>query len=266
MKKLISFIIYSEKGFLKKPDINDGIYLTYNMLHKPALLGILGAIIGLDGYKKNQELPKYYKELKHIPIGVAPIGSEKGVFSKILIEYSNTTGLASNENGGNLIINEQTLINPAYKIFLLLDLDKPNEKKIYDYIREQKAEYLPYLGKNDYSLWWYKEEVKEYCKWEEIEELTSSAKISTFFIKEKAIKDLSSNKEEDFDFFNFSLSEEELEFANFERLPVSLDESLYQYNYAKFAYTNSKFKIGIKMSNLYKVTINIDNHLYIQLN
>ena len=51
-QKLISFDLKAEFGFFKKPDIND-IYLTYNMLHKPALLGILGAVIGLQGYQKN---------------------------------------------------------------------------------------------------------------------------------------------------------------------------------------------------------------------
>ena len=76
MKKLISFIIKAEKGFMKKPDINEGIYLTYNMLHKPAILGILGAIIGLKGYEKNEVFPEYYRELKHIPVGVKPQGDE----------------------------------------------------------------------------------------------------------------------------------------------------------------------------------------------
>ncbi|MDA3780258.1 MAG: hypothetical protein PF487_08610 [Bacteroidales bacterium] len=73
MKNLISFTIKAEKGFFKKPDINDGIYLTYNMLHKPAILGILGEIIGLEGYQKNGVLPKYYQELKDIPVGVKPL-------------------------------------------------------------------------------------------------------------------------------------------------------------------------------------------------
>ena len=87
MKKLISFIIKADKGFLKKPDINDGIYLTYNMLHKPAILGILGAIIGLEGYKQNGVLPEYYLKLKDIPIGIKPMGDEKGNFQKTLISY-----------------------------------------------------------------------------------------------------------------------------------------------------------------------------------
>lgn len=65
-QKLISFDLKAEMGFFKKPDINDGIYLTYNMLHKPALLGILGAIIGLKGYEKKGIMPEYYSRLEHL--------------------------------------------------------------------------------------------------------------------------------------------------------------------------------------------------------
>ena len=72
-KKIISFDLNAEFGFFKKPDINDGIYLTYNMLHKPALLGIIGAIIGLKGYERNGVLPEYYNKLKHIKVGIQPL-------------------------------------------------------------------------------------------------------------------------------------------------------------------------------------------------
>ena len=36
-QRLISFDIQADFGFFKKPDYNDGVLLTYNMLHKPAL-------------------------------------------------------------------------------------------------------------------------------------------------------------------------------------------------------------------------------------
>ena len=62
-QRLISFDIQADFGFFKKPDYNDGVLLTYNMLHKPALLGILGAIIGLRGYRKKGEWPEYYQRL-----------------------------------------------------------------------------------------------------------------------------------------------------------------------------------------------------------
>ena len=59
-QRLISFDLQADFGFFKKPDYNDGMLLTYNMLHKPALLGLLGAVIGLQGYRRKGELPEYY--------------------------------------------------------------------------------------------------------------------------------------------------------------------------------------------------------------
>jgi len=263
MKRIISFTIQAEKGFLKKPDINDGIYLTYNMLHKPAILGILGAIIGLDGFKKNGELPDYYNKLKHIPIGVKPIDDEKGNFQKTKITYNNTTGLASNEQGGNLMITEQTLIKPSYKIYLLLDLDNEVEKSLYNNIKEQKAEYLPYLGKNDYSLWWDKEKVEEYDNWDKTgDNKELSYKLSTVFIKGSAIKDSIDDKIENIDLLDFSVLSDEKQFVSFERLPVDYNESLFQYNYKDFAYTTIKIKAKANITNIYK----LDNGEFVQLN
>jgi len=226
-------------------------YLTYNMLHKPAILGILGAIIGLKGYQKNEELPEYYLKLKDIPLGVKPVGDEKGNFQKTKITYNNTTGFASNESGGNLIITEQTLIKPAYKIYLLLDLYNENEKKIYNNIKEQKAVYLPYLGKNDYSLWWDKEEVEEY-EWEKFEK-ESNFRISTVFKKDEAIVGYIAKA-----IGRRALAGKKNDFNYFERLPVDFNKKLFQYNYGDFAYSNVILEDEVKVdsNNLYQLTDN----------
>jgi CRISPR-associated protein Cas5h len=231
------------------------------MLHKPATLGILGAIIGLKGYEKNEVLPEYYHKLKNIPIGIKPMGAEKGNFQKTKITYNNTTGMASNEAGGNLIITEQTLIKPSYKIYLLLDLEKENELKLYTNIKNQKAEYLPYLGKNDYSLWWKKEEVEEY-EWIFKNDFSNPFKISTVFIKETTIKESKEDNNQKLDLFDFSILSDEKQFVSFERLPVDFNEELFQYNYKDFAYTNFKLKAEAKISNTFK----INDEEFIQLN
>lgn len=251
MHKLISFVIRAEKGFFKKPDINEGIYLTFNMLHKPALLGILGAIIGLEGYKENGVLPEYYKKLQNIPVGIEPIGDDKGNFQKTVISYTNTTGFASKEEGGNLIISEQTLINPAYKIYLLLKIEREDHKKLYHFIKEQRAEYLPYLGKNDYSLWWNKDKVKEY-NFNKLNKINMPFRIKTIFIKKTTLKENIYEDENLNIFFNTGGLEENT-FAYFERLPVCFDTKLYQYKYADFVYTNFKLKTENKIDNLYKL-------------
>lgn len=264
MQKLISFTIYAEKGFLKKPDINEGMYLSYNMLHKPAILGILGAIVGLEGYKKNQEFPEYYKLFKDIPIGIKPKNDDKGNFQKTIISYNNTTGLASNEPGGNLIITEQTLIAPAYTIYLLLDLEKKNQKKLYENIKKQEAVYLPYLGKNDYSLWWNKEEVKEY-EFEKTNEISKSFKIDTIFNKnELLLKDnIDDEISDELNLLDVSDIPEEDNFMYFERLPVGFDEKLYQYEMADFAFTNFKLNAKSNFKSIYKLA---ETGFFIQLN
>jgi len=257
MQKLISFTIKSEKGFFKKPDINDGIYLTYNMIHKPVVLGILGAIIGLEGYMENQKLPMYYTELNSIPIGIKPENDEKGNYSKTIITYNNTIGFASQEPGGNLMISEQTLIEPSFTIFLLLDLENVHQQNLYNNIKNQQAVYLPYMGKNDYSAWWNKEEVKEY----EVEEFDYSKNFSirNLFLKENPlIKEVVNQKFS----FSFAPTAKQGSFMYFERLPVGFNEQLFQYNYGDFAFTDYLITKDSKLHNLYKIS---DNEV-VQLN
>jgi len=63
-------------------DRNDGLQLSYNMLHKPGLLGVLGAIVGLEGYKQKGELPMYYQQLKHLLVSIEHWGMKKEIFRK----------------------------------------------------------------------------------------------------------------------------------------------------------------------------------------
>lgn len=135
-QRLISFDIQADFGFFKKPDYNDGVLLTYNMLHKPALLGILGAIIGLRGYRKKGEWPEYYQRLAALPVGIEPLEGrhEKGNFQKTIVKYTNTVGYANQD--GNLLVEESMLIRPAYRCYLLLSEEHPDHRKLYEYIRE----------------------------------------------------------------------------------------------------------------------------------
>jgi CRISPR-associated protein Cas5h len=276
MQKLVSFDLYADFGFLKKPDINKDVYLTFNILHKPAILGILGAICGLSGFKENinkeglVRLPDYYKAFHSVPIGIKPIGDycQNGMFLKTIVQYNNSTGLASKEAGGNLIVSEQTLINPAYRIFLLLDFEKEDEQTLYDRIRQQKATFIPYLGKNDYSAWWYKEDVKDkngnllfqgvkeysFQKFEGGEEF----QIETIFIKEDA---LVNQVVEHHVRFRNNLSFLNGSFMYFEKLPIGYNPKLYQYDYADFAYTDWRLSKDSFLANLYKV-----DNLIVQLN
>ncbi|MBR6083241.1 MAG: type I-B CRISPR-associated protein Cas5 [Salinivirgaceae bacterium] len=238
-QKLISFALKAEMGFFKKPDINSGIYLTYNMLHKPALLGILGAIAGLQGYQENGKFPEYYQILKHLKVGIKPLDSDNGNFTKDIVAYNNGTGFASSEPGGNLIVTEQIIIKPAYRCYLLLNTNDDVEKILYERIRDCKAEFLPYMGKNDFSAWW--ENVTEYDA--EKFSFESNYKIASIFAKTEAVGGYVAKS-----MSMFSKESKEATFMYFEKLPVSFDEKLYQYEYKDFVYSNATFLKDMNMS------------------
>ena len=120
--KLISFDVQADFAFFRKPETNNTINLSYNIIHKPAILGFLGAVLGLAGYQEKGKLPTYYELLKDVKVGVEPLQHEKGNFAKTNIKYTNTVGYAN--KGTNFLTEELTLINPAYRIFLLLDESK----------------------------------------------------------------------------------------------------------------------------------------------
>ena len=266
MQKLISIDLYADFGMLKKPDTNEPVYLTFNMLHKPALLGILGAIIGLEGFKEKGKLPEYYKKLNDLKIGIQPIEKdektgkvfcENGNFQKSTVKYNNATGLANKGDGGKsgatLNIIEQFLIAPAFRCYFLLDLENENHQKIDKNLENYHAEYLPYLGKNEFSVWW-----EEYHKYDEIKDFDFSKeyKIGIVFYKNEAVNNHIAKA------LGRAMRQElKNRFVYFERLPVSYDEQLYQYNYNDFVYTNARFKAELKIENI-KI---IDKQTLIQL-
>jgi len=212
----------------------------------------------LQGYQKNGVFPQYYERLKHLKIGIKPLNDDKGNFSKNMVKYNNGTGFASNEAGGNLIITEQILIKPAYRCYVLLNLENEDEKALYDNIMSYKAEFLPYMGKNDFSLWWT--DATEHNFISDVK-FSSKYKIDSVFLKNTAVSNFIIDMEPEMD---FSFNDDELPWVCFERLPIGFDEKLYQYVYGDFVYSNATFKKEMNMSGngtFYK----IDDDLIIQL-
>jgi len=244
--KIVSFDLKASFGFLKKFDINEDIYLTYNCIHKPALLGIFGAIIGLKGYyqayTENKNEPEYFEKLKSMKIGIQPINSSNGNFQKSVIVYNNSIGYASKEEGGNLIIKEQTLIAPNYRIYFLLQ-DEYSEL-IYNYLKKKEAEFIPYLGKNDFQLYW--EEPREYFAKRFTP--TSPFSISSLFIKDSIVKDFIKRN------IRIGLnSTSEQFFIYFERLPIDFSSITKNYELAEFVFTNATFKQDFHLTDLFEI-------------
>lgn len=147
---ILKFNLSGKTAFFKRPDVNTFQYFSYGTIHKVAILGILGSILGLKGYNhqadEKTEYPEFYEKLKDIKISIVP---SKDYFSKKIHIFNNSVGYASYEAGGNLIVKEQWLENPEWDVYILLE-DKQILKDLKERLLEGRFVYIPYLGKNDH--------------------------------------------------------------------------------------------------------------------
>lgn len=219
--KALKFTLSGKTAFFKKPDVNTYFYFTYGNIHKVALLGILGAVLGLKGYNEQNKgvFPEFYERLKDIKVAVVPINNE-GYISKKIQVYNNSVGYASKEEGGNLIIKEQWLENPKWSIYVLLK-DEISEALQEKFVNSSFT-YVPYLGRNDHFADIRNVEIVD------LEEINSFKKIHSLYIKEYF--DIGQN--DDF--------EEEWKYE--EKLPLKLEEETNQYILETFVFTNINVK------------------------
>lgn len=149
--EILKFTVSSNGAFFKKPHVNTN-NLSYSHIHKCAILGMLGAIIGIekeDNVTKNGKdveygLPSYYKELSSIKVSIVPHKPQFTMKDNILTE---TTGLFN--DGSNLLETYVEIVNPKWDIYILED-NSDYYRKIRDYILNNKTYYIPYLGKNHF--------------------------------------------------------------------------------------------------------------------
>lgn len=245
---LMSFDLRSDFACFKKPDINEGIVLTFNCLHKPALLGILGAITGLKGYSRKDEFPEYYHAFKNLPVSIEPMEGfhEKGNFIKTIIKFTNGVGYANAD--GNLIISEQTLIRPGYRCYILLDDTIEQQSILYNNLRNGESVYLPYLGKNEFSSWWDKESVIEYSY--SIFSSTADFKVSSLFVRQYPL--LHKRVPPKFSPSMRTMTNAS-SFMYFERLPLGFDEVMLQYELAEFVFTDWTLKSDSIIDGLFRI-------------
>lgn len=235
----LKFTLSGRTAFFKKPEVNSYFYFTYGNIHKIALMGLLGAIMGYSGYNQQKQdedvkYPEFYEKLKNIKIGIEP-KNKKGYTPKKIQIFNNSVGYASQEKGGNLIVKEQWLENPRWDIYILLqgEIEKRLEKRL----QEKRFVYLPYLGKNDHIA-----NITDVQKIEELEKQDQSNKIDSLFLKDyfKLVDNMNL----------YGDVPRETTFKYQENLPITLDEKTNKYEFETFVYTNSILS-NIKDSHVY---------------
>ena len=139
--------------------------------------------------------------------------------------------------------------NPSYLIQAVREsafdfLQKPFKEDeleliLYERIIKHEAEFLPYMGKNDFSAWW--DNVREYPV--KRFSVDGNYKVSSIFAKTDAVSGYIVK--------SMSLFSREAKipvFVYLERLPIAFDERLFQYQYADFVYSNATFSREMDMS------------------
>ena len=234
--KILKFRIQGKTGFFKKPDVNSYFYFTYGNIHKVALLGIFGAILGYSGYNqmKSEDLfPEFYQKLKDVKVSIVP-KNKNGVFNKKIQLFNNSVGYASKELGGNLIVKEQWLENPSWDIYIKVD-DSETET-LANYLLERKTVFTPYLGKNDHYA-----DISDVQLLDSFEEVSNVKKINSLCLKSLVNVNLEEDEEEDDD-YEFDVFKYE------EQLPIALDQDTNMYLMESFIYTNMNVEISKECS------------------
>ncbi|MGL5822163.1 MAG: type I-B CRISPR-associated protein Cas5b [Sarcina sp.] len=240
--EVLKFRLFGETAFFKKPDVNSNVYFTYGSIHKVALLGMFGAIIGYSGYNKidllnkNKSIyPEFYEKLKDLKVAIEPNNKNNSINKKIQV-FNNSVGYASQEAGGNLIVKEQWLENPSWNIYVLLD----NEEalKLKEEILNRRAKFIPYLGKNDHIA-----NIDNIEVIKDVIETTNFENIHSLF-KKGSVKTEFDDESDEY-FYRYQ-----------EYLPMSLNEVTSLYEFENFIYTNM---LVDDTDDLYVLSINEKN-------
>lgn len=216
--EILRFTLSGNQAFFKKPDVNTYGYFTFGHIHKVALLGIFGAVLGYSGYnsmRKDDEYPEFYEKLKNLHIAILPV-CNKGSFPKKMIEFNNSTEFANKD--GNLIVKQQWIENPKWHIYLAMDCEE--SKKIADSLLNNKCVYMPYLGSNDHPA-----DISDVCIISGKPQ-PNPEHIDSLYLKNTVHMDLSDDEE---DWFKYE-----------EMLPIALDNVLNMYIYEKMVFSDIK--------------------------
>jgi CRISPR-associated protein Cas5, N-terminal domain len=147
--KLLIFRLHGTFAHFNQP-ISNRFRNTYSIIPKPQLLGIIGSLIGLSGYKNSSTYPEFYSKLHTLKVFIKP---NKPANKKFVVTYNSLNSFLNNrvDSGSpNVMINEQIIQDPDYEIGLLLNENDSLHAHIIENIVQNKSEFPIYLGKNEF--------------------------------------------------------------------------------------------------------------------
>jgi CRISPR-associated protein Cas5h len=227
--KAFSVDFIGEMALFKKNDANDLVFTSYNFLHKPAVLGLFGAILGFSGYAKSGhgKNPEYYEKLKDLKIAIQPLFNKP--LQKVITGFNNATGHANKgekKDGATWQIREQVLVGEPIIGFRVFVKEDYRTDELKQKLKNYETSYPLYFGKNEFFA--HFEEFKEY---ETISEQSDAAIVKSLIRK----NDVEIVK----GFVGSRFTNQDNPFIIFEQLPFDFDSNGF-YRKDLFAWTNYK--------------------------
>lgn len=159
--KALQFELYGSSATFGSLETVGDTKFTYDHIPKTALIGLIGCILGLNGYNaaKNMQtlsgkkpktdevvLPEYYLALKDFKVAIKP-NSTSGTFEKERHKMTNTSGIASSKQkeGRTLIYNQEWLMDVSWTI-TVLDNGSKEYQALKEHLVNETAVFIPYLG------------------------------------------------------------------------------------------------------------------------
>lgn len=228
--EILKFDIYANLAHFKDITSNQ-IRNTYKHIHKCAILGILGSVIGIEKTHTRMtedRIPNCYKELEDIKVAVVP---HEDLFSEKTITITETVGFL--HLGTNFVSKTKVLVHPKWTIYVF-----GNGNKYYDKIKQnllnQDFYYIPYLGVNFCTASINNVEVLEG------EEIKKVSHIDSIF--DANIKHYEDEEEE-----------EERISSGLMFLPIGYNHETKRYNTKEMIYTNDFIDKNQEIENIIKV-------------
>ncbi len=146
---VLRFRLYGNFAHFNQP-ISNNFRNTYTIIPKTQLLGLIGSILGLSGYKNNRTEPEFYRELFDTLVYISP---NLGSYPRFILNYNSLNSFLNNRkdfSGTNVIVKEQILVGPDYEIGIILHEKNELHERLVEMVRENRSIFPIYLGKNEF--------------------------------------------------------------------------------------------------------------------
>lgn len=147
--RLLRFRLHGTFAHFNQP-ISNQVRNTYSIIPRTQLLGLIGSIAGLQGYKNSMTMPEFYSRLRESKVYIKTNSKTEAMF---IVNYNSLNSFLNNrvDSGSpNVIVSEQVLFKPDFEIGIVMNTKNELHNTIIENIEANRSVFSIYLGKNEF--------------------------------------------------------------------------------------------------------------------